>query len=188
MPLGFLLVVISACHAPAHTLPGVARCIMSLAAYLTIVAERQGPIHGSVTQKGRENKSLVIGVQHEIVCPRDPQSGIPTGRRLHKPFTIKKELDKATPLLMAALCTNENLPEVRIEFWTAGPTGQEKQHYTVRLTNANISGITFKKANIRSPKLVRFPEYEEVAFTYEKIEWTWTEGGITAGDDWETPR
>ena len=161
---------------------------MALAAYLTVVAERQGPIHGSVTQKGRENKILVIAVQHEIVCPRDPQSGIPTGKRMHKPFAITKELDRASPLLHAVLCTNENIREARIEFWTATATGQEKQHYTVRLTNANISSITFKMANIRSPKLVRFAEYEEIALTYQKIEWTWNDGGISAADDWDTPR
>jgi type VI secretion system secreted protein Hcp len=161
---------------------------MALAAYLSIVAERQGPLRGSVTQKGREGKSLVIAVQHEIVCPRDPQSGIPTGKRMHKPLVLTKELDRASPLLQAVLCTNENIREARIEFWTATATGQEKQHYTVRLTNANISSITFKMANIRSPKLVRFAEYEEIALTYQKIEWTWNDGGISAADDWEAPR
>ena len=161
---------------------------MALAAYLTIVAERQGPIRGSVTQKGREGKSLVIAVQHEIVCPRDPQSGIPTGRRMHKPFMITKELDRASPFLSSILCTNENIREARIDFWTASATGQEKQHYSVLLTNANISAMTFKMANIRSPKLVRFAEYEEISFTYQKIEWIWQDGGITATDDWETPR
>jgi len=161
---------------------------MALASYLTIVAARQGPIRGSVTQKGRENKILVIAVQHEIVCPRDPQSGIPTGKRMHKPFTVTKELDRSSPLLYAILCTNENIVSATIEFWTATPTGQEKQHYTVRLTNANISGIVFKQPNIRSPKLARLTEYEEVAMTYQKIEWTWNDGGISAADDWETPR
>jgi len=161
---------------------------MALAAYLTIVAERQGPIYGSVTQKGRENQILVTAVQHEIVCPRDPQSGIPTGKRIHKPFMITKELDKSTPLLFAVLCTNENIREARIDFWTATATGQEKQHYTVVLTNANICAINFKMANIRSPRLTYLKEYEEVAFTYQKITWTWNDGGKSAGDDWETPR
>ena len=27
------------------------------------------------------------------MAPRDPQSGIPTGRRMHKPFMLTKELD-----------------------------------------------------------------------------------------------
>jgi type VI secretion system secreted protein Hcp len=58
----------------------------------------------------------------------------------------------------------------------------------VRLVNATISGITFKMANVRAPKLARLPEYEEVSFTYQRIEWTWNEGGITASDDWEMPR
>jgi type VI secretion system secreted protein Hcp len=161
---------------------------MALAAYLTIVAERQGPIHGSVTQKGREGKILVLAVQHEIVCPRDPQSGIPTGKRMHKPLTVIKELDSSSPLLYAVLCTNENIRDARLEFWTTTPTGQEKQHYTVRLTNANISSINFKLPNIRSARLQRLTEYEEVALTYQKIEWTWNDGGISAADDWETPR
>jgi type VI secretion system secreted protein Hcp len=26
---------------------------------------------------------------------------------------------------------------------------------------------------------------EEWSFTYQKIEWTWLDGGITASDDWE---
>jgi type VI secretion system secreted protein Hcp len=161
---------------------------MALAAYLSIVAERQGPICGSVTQKGREGKMLVIAAQHEIVCPRDPQSGIPTGKRMHKPFMLTKELDRASPLLFAVLCTNENIREATIEFWRASPTGQEKQHYTVRLTNANIASITFKKPNLRSPKLAHRVEYEEIALTYQKIEWIWSDGGISAADDWETPR
>ena len=54
--------------------------------------------------------------------------------------------------------------------------------------HANISAIHAKMANVKSPKLSRFNEYEEVAFTYQKIEWTWSDGGLMAADDWETPR
>ena len=41
---------------------------------------------------------LVPAVQ-SAASPRDPASGLPTGKRMHKPFVITKELDKATPLL-----------------------------------------------------------------------------------------
>lgn len=37
-----------------------------------------------------------------IVSPRDAASGLPTGKRQHKPVTIVKELDKSTPLLMCS--------------------------------------------------------------------------------------
>jgi len=63
-------------------------------------------------------------------------------------------------------------------------TGTEVQHYTVRLTNANIASINFVMPNVRDANLVKFSEYEEVAFTYQKIEWIWNDGGIMADDDW----
>lgn len=161
---------------------------MALNAYLSLNAEKQGLVRGSVTQKGREGKILVFACMHEIVCPRDPTSGRPTGKRMHKPIVITKELDRSSPLLFSILCNNENIPHWELQFWTPNATGIEKQHFTIRLTNANISAIHSKMSNTKSPKLSRFPEYEEVSFTYQKIEWTWTDGNLSACDDWETPR
>ena len=165
---------------------------MALNAYLKLKGQKTGEIKGSVTQKGRENKIMVIAVSHEIVSPRDAASGLPTGKRMHKPFVITKELDKATPILYNVLVTNENVSEWELQFWTpqlraTTGTGNEVQHYTVKLTNANIASISFRMANNKHPDLMKFAEYEEIAFTYQKIEWTWNDGGITAGDDWETP-
>ena len=160
---------------------------MALNAYLSIVAEKQGQILGSVTQKGREGKILVSAMTHEIVCPRDPASGRPTGKRMHKPFVITKELDKSSPLLYNVLVNNENITEWETQFWQPSATGAEVQHYTVKLINANIASIHFRMLNNKNPELMKYAEYEEIAFTYQKIIWTWTQGGITAEDDWESP-
>src|SRR5438046_234987 len=65
--------------------------------YMSLTGQKQRDIKGSVTQKGREGMIAVIAVSHEIVSPRDPQSGLPTGQRVHKPFVITKELDKSSP-------------------------------------------------------------------------------------------
>ena len=35
-----------------------------------------------------------------IVVERDAASGLPTGKRMHKPFVFTKTIDKATPVLM----------------------------------------------------------------------------------------
>ena len=145
---------------------------MALNAYLNIKGQKQGAIKGSVTQKGREGKIMVIAVNHEIISPRDPASGLPTGKRMHKPFTITKELDKSTPLLYNVLVNNENIPDWELQFWRPSATGAEQQHYTVKLTNANIASINFRLANNKHPDLMKFAEYEEIAFTYQKIEWT----------------
>ena len=160
---------------------------MALNAYLKMKGQKQGEIKGSVTQKGRENSIMVIAVSHEIVSPRDAASGLPTGKRMHKPFVITKELDKSSPLLYNTLVNNENITEWSLQFWQPSATGAEKQHYTVKLTNANFASIHFVMANNKHPDLMKFAEYEEIAFTYQKIEWTWVDGGITAMDDWEAP-
>lgn len=162
---------------------------MAMMAYAWFKGQKSGPIKGSIIQKGREDSIGVIAHTHEIVSPRDPQSGLPTGQRMHKPYVIRKELDKATPILLNVLCNNENLSEVTIKFFTpqikaTSGVGSEVNHYTVKLTNANIASFTSTMANIREPDLVKFPEYEEIALTYEKIEWTWNDGGITAMDSW----
>jgi hypothetical protein len=44
--------------------------------------------------------SCVINFEQDIVSPRDAASGLPTGKRMHKPFVITKELDKSSPLLV----------------------------------------------------------------------------------------
>jgi type VI secretion system secreted protein Hcp len=166
---------------------------MALNAYLTLEGNTQGPIKGSVTQKGREDSIMVIAVSHEVVSPRDPASGLPTGKRMHKPFVITKELDKSSPLLYNVLVNNENIKKWQLKFWTpqikaVSGAGSEVQHYTVDLLNANVASIHFKMLNNKNPDLMKYAEFEEIAFTYQKITWTWNDGGITADDDWEAPR
>jgi type VI secretion system secreted protein Hcp len=162
---------------------------MALNAYLRLKGQKTGEVKGSVTQKGREGKIMVIAASHSILSPRDPQSGLPTGMRMHKPFVITKEADKSSPVLYNMLVTNENISDWELQFWSpalASPgAGQEVQSHTVKLVNANIASIDFRMLNNKNPDLMRYAEYEEIAFTYQKITWTWNDGGITAGDDWE---
>lgn len=37
--------------------------------------------------------------KHDVKSPRDAASGMATGKRMHKPMTITKEIDKASPML-----------------------------------------------------------------------------------------
>jgi type VI secretion system secreted protein Hcp len=166
---------------------------MALNAYLKLKGQKQGEIKGSVTQKGRENKIMVIAVSHSIVSPRDHASGLPTGKRMHKPLVITKEVDKSSPLLYNLLTHNENISKWKLEHWipqldAKRGVGGEVQHYTVELLNANVASIDFRMANNKHPDLMKFELYEEISFTYQKITWTWNDGGITADDDWEEPK
>jgi type VI secretion system secreted protein Hcp len=160
---------------------------MALNAYLFIKGEKTGEVAGSVTQKGREKSIMVIATSHEIKSPRDHASGLPTGKRQHGGFTITKEVDKSSPLLYNILVNNENIKEWKLQFWRPSPAGTEFQNYTIELENANVAGIKLVMPNNKHPELMKFAEYEEIQFTYQKITWTWMDGGITAMDDWESP-
>jgi len=51
-------------------------------------------------QKNVEGRFAVSG--NFLRIARDPQSGLPTGKRMHKPFVITKELDKASPIIVSS--------------------------------------------------------------------------------------
>lgn len=163
---------------------------MALNAYLKLKGQKHGEVKGSVTQKGREGKIMVIAANHEVFSATDPASGFATGKVQHKPFIITKEVDKSTPILYDILVNNEDITDWELQFWkpntgSAAGAGVEIQYYTVMLTNARIVDISFKMLNNKNPELARYAEYEEIAFTYDKITWTYVNGGITAMDDWD---
>lgn len=69
---------------------------MPTPAYISIQGKTQGNITqgaftadsvGNVYQEGHEDQILVQEVEHLIATPTDPQSGQPSGQRVHKPFT-----------------------------------------------------------------------------------------------------
>ena len=160
---------------------------MALNAYLKLTGATQGEIAGSVTQAGREDSIMVIATAHEIVSPRDAASGLPTGKRQHKPFVVTKEIDKSTPLLMNALVNNENITNLECRYWQPSASGQEVQHYTVTLTNASIAGVRSEMLNNKYAENMQHKEREHLSFCYQKVTMTWEDGGITAEDDWEAP-
>src|SRR5436305_7367068 len=120
---------------------------MPLNAYLRMKGQKNGEIKGSVTQKGRENSILVFATEHSIQSPRDPASGLPTGKRVHKPIVISKYVDKSSPLLYKMLVLNEAILTWELQFWRPSPAGAEQQYYTVKLTNASIASIDFHLPN-----------------------------------------
>ena len=130
-------------------------------------------VAGTVAITGAKQGSFsttLTGLSHEIISPRDPASGLPTGKREHKPIVFTKQLDSTTPLLLNALVTNETLTSVLIGLLRNG-----QQVATIKLTNASVADYT------------DHGDTEHWSLTYQKIEWTWLDGGITASDDWEVP-
>src|SRR5436190_16956001 len=155
--------------------------------YVKIRGQKQVEIKGDVVQKGREG--LIAGIQfhHEIASPRDPASGMATGKRQHKPIMFVTEVGRAHPMLLNALMTNEPLPEVVFTFYkpqirAATGVGSEVLYMTITLKNANISKMTTISPNNKNPELMRYAAYDEVELTYQSITVTNNETGATADD------
>src|SRR5207237_380983 len=112
-----------------------------LVGYLTVKGQKSGNVQVGSQAKGHEGSSEVLGFAYGVSSPRDAATGQASGKRIHKPLIITKELDKSSPILFQALVTNEVLPEVNFQFTRAGSDGKEIQYYTIKLTNATISEI-----------------------------------------------
>jgi len=134
---------------------------------------------GNATITAKEG-SRVLEVKHSIVSPRDPQSGLPTGKRqqpqlasgkrIWKPITIVKEVDSASPKLFQAFKQNEVL-QVKLEFNPGG-----KAPKTVELRGATVANLHTVRQGGK--------EVEEIEFRYEKIEVTHQNGQKSYSDDW----
>lgn len=147
--------------------------------FLTIEGETSGNFEGDVTEAGKEGFIECITYQHSVVSPRDAASGLPTGKRQHKPFVITKAIDKATPLLYQACATNENLLNVTLYFYRQTILGAEENYFTIRLENAHIASMQ----TYMPPDPYDRPT-EQVAFVYEKIIWTHEIAGLESSDTW----
>jgi len=162
---------------------------MALSAYLTLTGQKQGVISGTVTQAGRENSILIHSFNHGVISPRDPASGLATGKRQHQPLIITKEIDKTSPPVWTALINNENLTAWELQFWAsaADPNAPDAHIYSIRLTNASVASIQESMSDNDLPANAGLPLLEQISFTYQKIEWIWIDGVIEATDDWESP-
>jgi hypothetical protein len=105
---------------------------MPTPAYITIEGSTQGPITqgaftedsvGNVWQEGHEDEILVQQVDHVITIPRDPQSGQPSGQRVHRPMKFTAALNKATPLLYNALTSGEMLTKCELKWYRTNSSG-----------------------------------------------------------------
>jgi len=154
-----------------------------------LVGERQGLILGPGSGRP-ESESRVLSVTHEIVAPRNPSTGLPTGKRHHKLLVLRRDFSPASIGIQQALVTNEILSEVRLRFYQPAPLGTPKQHYTIQLFNGYVCSARVTLPDTRSSRSRVGPNVlsEEVSFAYLHIQWTWTDPHMTADDDWLVAR
>ena len=169
---------------------------MPIPAYLRVEGERQGLITsgnftessvGNIFQEGHADEALIEAFEHQIILPRDPQSGQPTGQRVHKPLKVTKVFDKSSPLLMRALTSGERLPKVELKFYRNSATSTIEHYYTIQLEDALIVDIQQYMPHCQDPATNHYTHQEDVYFTYRKIIKTHEIASTSESDDWRTP-
>ncbi|WP_395344299.1 Hcp family type VI secretion system effector [Ningiella sp. W23] len=170
---------------------------MPTVAYISIEGTKSGNITegantvesmGNAYQADHESEATVQAFEHQVVIPRDPQSGQPSGQRVHHPFKITKVYDKSSPKLFDALCSGERLSKVVLKWYRTSMTGTQEHYFTHELEDAVIVNIDSLMPNAQDPAMANFSHMEEVSMTYRRISWTHEVAGTTGSDDWRAPR
>ncbi len=164
MRLGSFKRHIVRCIFAAALLPAIP-AMAAFDTYMTINGTKQGQFKG----ERMSEKIALTSVSHDSAMA----TRMATGKRQHGSITITREVDAASPKFFQALSTNEVLRDVTIVF--AAPRAGARKVQTIDLKNATI--VSDRKAG----------GSELITIEYATIEVTWTDGGKTATDDWETP-
>jgi type VI secretion system secreted protein Hcp len=166
---------------------------MATPAYMSITGKQSGLITagaftaesvGNTYQEGHEDEILIQAFEHEIVIPRDPQSGQPTGRSIHKPLVVTKVVDKASPLLLQALVNGEKITSAVIKWYRTSAEGKQEHYFTTTLEDALIVNIKGKMHHCQDDAMKHFTQLEEVYFSYRKISWDHVGANTVGSYDW----
>jgi type VI secretion system secreted protein Hcp len=141
---------------------------------------------GSSEKEGREDTSDVYAVDHELIQPYDPTTGAASGVRQHRPLTVLKMIDKATPGLHKALATGQTLNTAVLDCYRIDPaTRQDVKYYTITLREVRIVGMKTIVPTTFLSENANYGHMEEVRMVYETIEWNWIPDSVVEQDDWQ---
>ncbi|AHF67550.1 MULTISPECIES: Hcp family type VI secretion system effector [Pseudomonas] len=168
---------------------------MATPVYMSIKGSRQGLITekaltfesvGNTYKKEHEDQFMIQAVSHVITVPCDLQSSQPATTRIHKPLCITKIFDRASPMLQAALASNERLPLVEIH-WYRIADGVLEHYYTTSLEDAVIVEIKDYMLSSQDPANAHSSHLQDVHIAYSKITWTHLMAKSSGSDDLRFP-
>ena len=141
-----------------------------------------------ITSMDRDGTIECSSFECELTTPREAATGALTGRRQHRPLTVVKRIDKATPLLLKALCMNETVTKAEFRFYRPKPAGREREaeehFYTVLIEQGYVSDVSQVSEDAVVGGKAAPPMMEEVSFVFQDITWTYEIGGATHTDSW----
>ena len=133
----------------------------------------------------RENSIECLSFSDSVRTAREASSGMASGERTYEPVSIRKRIDKSSPLLAKALCNNEVI-EATFKFFRPNPAGDgtTQQFFTVVITEGRVASILRVSPDVIDPAAANHPPTEEVTFVFGRIVWTYVPDGIEHEDHW----
>lgn len=141
-------------------------------------------ITGDATRAGFEDFTEVNGYNHEVSSPYDPQTGLATGKRQHRPFKILKEISRSSVDFESAWVKGQTLKSAELRLYRPSQTGLDVNYYTYRFVGVRIVSIRDWMPNNRDSSVLSIPHTQEISFTYDTIEWEFVPGRAAATDSW----
>ena len=109
-------------------------------AALTLEGGAQGPIQGENTTPDRKDTIAILGYSDSLVVPSTAQGQIGGGPEC-RPLTIRKLMDRTTPLLAQAFATSEIMSVFELRFYRPNGGGTVNW-FTIELDNPVILSIS----------------------------------------------
>ena len=156
--------------------------------YVQIIGEKQGPFkaESARTTAGNESWIDVLEFTSNLETPRDVATGQPSGRRINSPIAFLKAWGAASPQLLSACATNENLTEVVFQFTGTDSAGAEHVFQTVTLTNASVAVVSRFMGGQAAKDTLSADDLggDRVSLVFQKITVEDTDGQTQFSDDW----
>jgi type VI secretion system secreted protein Hcp len=130
---------------------------------MKVTGTKQGAFKGDDNATGHAVGTInVTNYQFELNSPRDPASGLPTGKRQYEPLLVTHLMGGSSPEFLSAEADNEALTSVVINFYRIGRDGKEVNYYRVTLMKATVSQVRQYTGGT--------DVLEDDSFTFQKVE------------------
>lgn len=150
--------------------------------YMKVTSSKSGVIKDQNMPAQMADKIELTGYSFDASSPVSG-TGAASGRQTHSPLIIFKNSNQSSIQLLAAQSKGEILSKVVLEIWKVNPQGKETMEQTIELSNAMITFFRQGFDNNPAPGGNKGPT-DEIRFAYQKITYTYVNGGITAEDNW----
>ncbi len=139
-------------------------------------------VEGESQDREHEGWSDITSLSWGVQIPSDRASGLATGKRQHRPFSVVKEIDKATPKLMEYCANGVVSDKIEIQAVRLDPkTNEPLPYFTIILREARITSYNFSSVNNLDDNNL---QTETFTINYKSIEYRYEPFGTTFKDDW----